>query len=232
MKIIVIGSEGQTGKAIYNLAKTRYDKVIGIDKTQDNTRTKNKEHTNIMHVCIPYSIDFENIVKQYQRQFKPEITIIESTVPPGTTQKLGAVHSPIRGKHPFLLPDIKRQVKFVGADTPQQAKKVMEYYASLGLRAHKAKNSRTTETIKLLNTSYYGLMIAWWKEMLEYCEHHDADYQDLKKFIETTNQYNPRPIFTPPVNGFGGHCVWENAVMLNKTKKSKFLEGVIDVGKM
>jgi len=185
-----------------------------------------------MHVCIPYSLEFNDQVKKYQKKYKPELTIIDSTVPPTTSQALNAVHSPVRGKHPFLLPDIKRQVKFIGADTPQQQKQALEYYASLGLRTYAAKNSVTTETIKLLNTSYYGLMIAWWKEMLDYCKYHNANYKDLKEFIKTTNQYNPRPVFTPPVNGFGGHCVWENAVMLNKQKKSKFLEGIIDVGKM
>jgi UDP-N-acetyl-D-mannosaminuronate dehydrogenase len=45
---------------------------------------------DVMHVCLPCKNEeqFTDIAADYVKQFKPELVIINSTVPPGTTKKV------------------------------------------------------------------------------------------------------------------------------------------------
>src|SRR4051812_21023221 len=69
---------------------------------------------DVLHICIPYSDHFEAIVRGKQHLFSPAFTVIHSTVPIGTSEKLDALHSPVRGKHPQLEESIRTFVKYVG----------------------------------------------------------------------------------------------------------------------
>ena len=94
-KIGILGY-GEIGKSIAKFYKNplvkdlkRDDGLSGID---------------VLHVCIPWNEDFIATVTKEIAEINPKLTIIHSTVAPGTTQKIGGmiVHSPIRGVHPNL----------------------------------------------------------------------------------------------------------------------------------
>ena len=78
-----------------------------------------------LQVCLPCGNQekFADIIKGYVDQYKPKLTIINSTVPPGTTLKVAAAckclvaHSPARGVHinaEHMVWEMKRWTKYVG----------------------------------------------------------------------------------------------------------------------
>ncbi len=74
-----------------------------------------------MHVCYPFQMDdFIGQTARYIDQFKPQLTIVNSTVAVGTTrtiaEKTGSsvVNSPVRGKHVKMFEELCKYAKFVG----------------------------------------------------------------------------------------------------------------------
>src|SRR3989344_5362217 len=92
-KVGIIGY-GEIGKAISKF----YKKPLIKDLNRDD----GLKSVEILHICIPWSDNFVEIVKKEIREIKPKLTIIHSTVSVGATKKIGGrtVHSPVRGVHP------------------------------------------------------------------------------------------------------------------------------------
>ena len=78
-KIGILGY-GEVGKAIAKF----YKKPLIKDLKRDD----NLENSDILNICIPYSKNFVKIVREQIKFSKPELTIIHSTVAPGTKKKL------------------------------------------------------------------------------------------------------------------------------------------------
>src|SRR3990167_1189192 len=116
-KDLIVGL-GEVGKALKEVLSERYE-VDGLDKEN----TKLKDGYDVIHICIPYTIDFVDEVLKYQLLYLKlnGLTIIHSTVPIGTSKKLGAVHSPIRGIHPNLKQGIKTFTKYFGGERAGEA---------------------------------------------------------------------------------------------------------------
>jgi hypothetical protein len=76
---------------------------------------------------------------------------------------------------------------------------------------------------KLIETTYFGLMIAWAQEVERYCDRLHQDYRDVTSFYEEIK-------FFPPVKYFpgviGGHCVMPNIEILGKFEDSALLEAI------
>ncbi len=110
MRTIIIGI-GEVGSALHSVLSEHYNPVSIHDLKVSNA---DDGPYDIMHVCIPYSENFIDIVKAYRARFQPKHVVIHSSVPIGTSRQCGAVHSPIRGLHPLLDTGIKTFVKFLG----------------------------------------------------------------------------------------------------------------------
>ena len=228
-KIGIIGY-GEVGKAIAKFYKK--------PKIKDLNRDDGLTGVEILHICIPYTSDFVKIVKKEIKKIKPKLTIIHSTVAPGTTKKIGpmAVHSPVRGIHPHLHKGIKTFVKYIGADSKKAGNMAKRHLENLGIKAKVFYPSTTTEIGKLLSTTYYGLCIAWHGEMKKICDKYKIDFDKaVTDFNQTYNQgYKKlgkenviRPVLYPPKNGIGGHCVVPNAKILNKYLNSKIINLIL-----
>ena len=228
-KIGILGY-GQVGKAIAKFYKK--------PKIKDLNRDDGLEEVEILNICIPYTNDFVKTAKKEIQEIKPKLTIIHSTVAPGTTKKIGGmiVHSPVRGIHPFLYKGIKTFVKYIGADNKKAGKLAKKHLESLGIRAKVFYPSTTTELGKLLSTSYYGLCIAWHAEMKKICDKFKIDFK--KTVIDFNQTYNQgyvklgkknviRPILVPPNPCIGGHCIIPNAEILKKFFKSESLDLIL-----
>lgn len=197
-----------------------------------------KDKIDIMHICIPYMNDFVGVIVNYIKQYNPELTIINSTVEPGTTHQIfekikkKMVHSPMRGKHPDLKGGILLFVKFVGPVDRESGEFAKEHFESLGVKTEIMNSPVETEIGKLFSTTYYGLCIAWHQEMERICRKFNADFeQAVTRFNESYNEgckvTNPsavRPVLYP---GFiGGHCVMPNVKILKKVIESDFLKAI------
>lgn len=234
-KIGILGY-GEIGQAIakfYGLTGSLPAKI------KDLNRDDGLRGCEILHICIPWSNKFIGIVKKEIKKIRPGLTIIHSTVPPGTVRKIGgmAVHSPIRGIHPHLYKGIKTFTKYVGADNKKAGETAKKHLAGLGIKIKIFYPSLTTEIGKLLDTSYYGLIIAWHGEMKKICDKFGIDFEKaVTDFNQTYNEGYAklgkknviRPVLYPPKRGITGHCIIPNAEILNKYFKSKSLDFILD----
>ncbi len=116
---LVVGL-GEVGSALADVLEWRGPVLRHDIEPRDFT-----EPIEVMHICIPFkfSDQFEEATCGYITRFRPRLTIVNSTVIPGTTRRIAqrtgtpAVYSPVRGKHVRMRQDLLSYVKFVaGAD--------------------------------------------------------------------------------------------------------------------
>jgi UDP-N-acetyl-D-mannosaminuronate dehydrogenase len=233
VKNVLIVGFGEIGKSMYNvIEKSGKYKMF----KKDVEELKLKEKIDVMHVCIPYSENFVDVVAGYITKYKPSLTIINSTVRPGATQKVYekagglVVHSPVRGRHPKLEDGIYRFVKFIGPTTPEAGKKAKEHFDGIGVNSEILKSAVNTEVGKLLCTTYYAVNIAFHQEMNRICAAYGADFDESVTRFNATVTMDiehkiPRPVMFP---GFiGGHCLLPNIELLKKDVKSDFLDDIL-----
>jgi len=229
LKIGILGY-GEVGQAIAKFYKN--------PRIKDLNKDDGLEGVEILHVCIPWSKNFVKLVKKEIKKIKPKLTIIHSTVAPETTKKIGGmiVHSPVRGVHPHLYEGIKTFVKYIGADNKKAGKMAQKHLESLGIKTKVFIPSLTTEIGKLLDTSYYGVVIAWHGEMKKLCDKCGIDFEKaVTDFNKTYNEgYKKlgkpnviRPVLYPPKGSIGGHCIVENAEILKKYFNSRALDLIL-----
>lgn len=223
--IIGVLGYGEVGKAIAQF----YKQPLIKDRDRDDFAGKKLD---VLHVCIPDSSGFGSIVGENIKSTKAKLVIIHSTVAVGKTKKLftkfkNVVHSPIRGIHPHLYDGIKMFVKYVGAENKPLGEKVARHLRSIGIKKVKVvAPSSTTEIGKLLDTTYYGLCIAYHAYANKLCKKVGADFAGA--MTEFNSSYNEgykklgkknvvRPVLYPPQDSkITGHCVVQNAEILNK----------------
>jgi 3-hydroxyisobutyrate dehydrogenase-like beta-hydroxyacid dehydrogenase len=219
MKHFVVGL-GEIGTAIQ-----RVFRCDGVDKKY----VKLPKKVDVLHICIPYSTKFYDIVKTYQITLSPKYTIVHSTVPIGTCDSLNALHAPIRGKHPNLFTSILVFDMFVGGCDSEE---IAEEFANYGIHCIPVDNTRDTEALKLWDTTQYGVMILLNKEIHKFCKKHGLDFNVVYSLANETynegylamkNQQVVRPYLEYIQGEIGGHCVVPNAKMLNSFSAKRIL---------
>lgn len=241
-KVGILGY-GEVGRAV---AKFYGSTSSPQAKIKDLKRDDGLKGVEILHICIPWNSNFINIVKKEIEKIKPKLIIVDSTVAPGTTKKIGdglpracrgVVHSPVRGIHPYLYSGIKTFVKYIGADNKRAGELAKSHLEGLGIKVRVFMPAATTEIGKLFSTSYYGLCVAWHGEMKKICDKAGIDSE--KAVTDFNKTYNEgylklgkrnvvRPVLYPPEDGIGGHCIIENAEVLGKNFKSKALDLILE----
>ena len=243
MLIVGLGEIGHTLFSIYSEKKDAFE-VYGIDIDGAKMHALRQEKSK-----IPYTIDtlqvafpcgtpekFVDIIADYVAQYKPKLTIINSTVPPGTTQKVAdkcnckVVHSPARGVHitaEHMVWEMKRWPKYVGGVTTEAAELAKAHFELLGLHVKLLKGSRETELAKVFETTYRACMISCFQEMHRIARVFGADFDETVDFLEDTHRQRlDRPIMFP---GFiGGHCLIPNTELLLKYYDSKMLRFILE----
>ncbi len=117
----------------------------------------------VMHVCIPFqsSAPFEDVVCGYIERFNPALTIVNSTVLPGTTSALKrrtgkrVAYSPVRGKHVRMAQDLLHYVKYVAAAEPETAALAQAHFERAGMKTRRMDKPETLELAKLAETTYF-----------------------------------------------------------------------------
>jgi UDP-N-acetyl-D-mannosaminuronate dehydrogenase len=235
--ILGYGEVGQAIAKFYRNPRLR-KRFGGQARIKDLSHDDGLAGVEILHICIPWSKNFIKIVKKEIKEIKPKLTIIHSTISPGTTQKISGmvVHSPVRGIHPHLYEGIKKFMKYIGADNEKAGKLAKRHLEDLGMKTKLFVPSVTTEIGKLLDTNYYGLCISWHGEMAKICDKFGVDFKkavtDFNKtynegYIKLNKKNVVRPILYPPKKSIGGHCILLNAKILKKYYKSKALDLIL-----
>ena len=238
-KDLIIGSEGQIAKAIYKCYGNNKNKVLRYDlDSEEHILTANEDNIRCMHICIPCKDKdkFIDIVDNYIYEVKPEIVIIHSTIPLGTSREIYKhlcdktiiVHSPCKGKHPDLYKSIKQTfTKYFGVipNSDIAWHKVMGIFVKLFDKSYYAGKPENTEMAKILCTTEYAWHISIATEFKRYCKENNVDFNLV--YNEFRKDYNEgykemglgkftRPMLEPCKDKILGHCVKENLVNLLK----------------
>ncbi|MEP6686384.1 MAG: hypothetical protein ABJB22_06365 [Verrucomicrobiota bacterium] len=224
-KVVIVGL-GEVGKPLFEIIKTRHE-TFGVDINLPAPLTR----CDIMHVCFPFHDQtFVGQVVAYMRQYQPALTVINSTVAPGTTRLIAVdsgmsvVNSPVRGKHVRMQEEMLHYTKFVGALDPQSGQGAIEHFKGLGMKTRLLTSPEASEIAKLTETTYFGLMIAWAQEIERYCGNLGANYDEVVSFYEEIK-------FFPPVKYLpgiiGGHCVMPNIALLLQKFPSGLLQAIV-----
>jgi len=240
--VLIVGL-GEVGHSLFDLFKEsgKFD-VYGADINQEKTKTivgKAKPPTSIdvMHICYP-CIKQDRFVEtslNYIKELRPKLTIIDSTVPPGTTRKVydsskpPLVHSPIRGMHASLdamKKDMLFWTKYVGGTSKEAAEAAQKHFEKLGLKVKVLKNPEETELAKLFETTYRAWMIACFQEMHRISRHFGADFNEVVDMLEDIHRLRlNKPLHYPSV--IGGHCLIQNTELLQSVYDSEFLRLIL-----
>jgi hypothetical protein len=216
VKTLIIGL-GEVGGALKEVLAPVYEV-----HTKDIEEQSIPDGIEIVHICYRYSYEFGKITRDYLDRFKPRLVNVCTTVPPGTTAKIGnhAVHSTTRGLHPHLATGLMNITKHIGGP---MADEVATYFRKAKVPCLTHKKARTTEVAHLLNNMAYGLNLMYADEMARICRHYGVDYYEaVMKYTETNNSgfrkldhdSKCRMVLTPPNGKIGGHCVVQSAKML------------------
>jgi len=222
MNNLVIGM-GQIGKPIYKILSAVHD-TAAYDQLNNQFA---EQKYDVIHICFghkPNEVeDFKGWVKEYQDRFlkKDGLTVIHSTVSIGVSRTLNAVHSPVRGQHPYLEEGIRTFVKFFGGNRADEA---AEIFRRAGLRVHVFDDQETTELGKLSETTFYALMIEYVKELKRTCDKYNLSFTEV--YTLPAMRYNDgwkklgeeyrMPILSPMMFAQQGHCtipncsLWDN----------------------
>jgi UDP-N-acetyl-D-mannosaminuronate dehydrogenase len=221
---LVVGL-GEVGKPLHTILKRQEPGIIGIDIEPAQV----DKPVGIMHICFPYidSAQFQSAVAGYVLKYAPKVVVINSTAVPGTTRSIETetgvpcVYSPVRGKHTKMVDELLTYVKFVAGTNMQASEQVREHFKAAGMKSETMTTPEALELAKLLETTYFGLLIAWAQEMNRFAETVDADYLEVGKFFREI-AYLPNVLFQPGY--IGGHCVMPNIALLQRRFQSEFLE--------
>ncbi len=224
-KTLVVGL-GEVGGALTEVLERKHPVL-----KHDIERRDFIDPIGIMHICIPFisRAQFEPLAVDYIRRFKPELTIINSTVLPGTTRSISektasaVAYSPVRGKHVKMAKDLLHYVKFVAAGEEEWAEKAAAHFQEHGMKTRTLEKPETLEVAKLGETTYFGVIIAWAQEFNRYVERAGGDYEEATEFFDEVG-FLPRQRYFP---GFiGGHCVIPNINLLLQVESAPLLEAV------
>jgi UDP-glucose/GDP-mannose dehydrogenase family, central domain len=228
---LVVGL-GEVGGALSQVLR-RTGRVL----EHDIERCEFDEPIGVMHLCIPFKrqADFEATALSYIQRFKPELTIINSTVVPGTSRAIAErakspiAYSPVRGKHIRMAEDLLRYRKFVAGSDDNAASRAAEHFRAAGMTTQCISKLETLELAKLGETTYFGVLIAFAQELNRYANRVDGDYAEALDFFEEVD-FLPNTKYFP---GFiGGHCVIPNIDLMRTIASSPMLEAVLESNRL
>jgi UDP-N-acetyl-D-mannosaminuronate dehydrogenase len=240
--VLIIGL-GEVGRSLYDLfSENSSFEVHGYDVNEEMAkkltgRNELRRDVDVMHICIPCKKEetFVQMAVDYIRKVKPKLTIIDSTIPPGTTQKIYEItkaaiaDSPIRGMHKnveTMKNDIRFWTKYVGGSTLQSATEAKKHFEKLGLKVKVLKSPAETELAKLFETTYRAWMIACFQEMHRISRHFNADFEQVIDMLEEIHRVDlNKPLHYPDV--IGGHCLIPNTELLLSVYDSEFLRLIL-----
>jgi UDP-N-acetyl-D-mannosaminuronate dehydrogenase len=218
--VLVVGL-GEIGRPLLEILREAHD-AAGRD-----IENRPVDGVQVLHLCFPYTPDFVSSAARYVSQYEPGVVVVNGTVVPGTTREIQektgvpAVYSPVRGKHARMTEELRRYRKFVAGTSAQAVALVEDHFAAAGMTTQRMSSPEALELAKLLETTYFGMLVAWAQEMDRFADAVDADYWETTAFLEEID-------FLPPV-GFqpgyiGGHCVMPNLDLLEQVRRSRFID--------
>ena len=220
--VLVVGL-GEVGRPLLEILRGAH-RAVGRD-----VEDRGFHGVQVLHICFPFGPDFIASASRYVSCYQPEVVVVNSTVVPGTTKVIEeetgtrAVYSPVRGKHVRMAEELRRYRKFVAGTSDEAVAIVEDHFTAAGVTTQRMSSFESLELAKLLETTYFGVLIAWAQEMDRFAASAEVDYWETIRFFEEID-------FFPPVSfepGYiGGHCVMPNLELLELVRQSLFIDTV------
>lgn len=147
------------------------------------------------------------------------LVILESTVPPGTTEELvvpilersglaagrdfQVVHAPERVLPGQIMRELVQNDRILGGIDKASAERARDLYRSFVTGEIFLTDDTTAELVKLVENTYRDVNIALANELARICEKVPANVWEV---IELANKH-PRVNILQPGPGVGGHCI-------------------------
>lgn len=226
--VIIVGL-GEIGKPLYSILSKTYS-CVGVDIKPVSPNGP----CSVLHICYPFQIgDFVDVTTNYIEKYRPQLTIINSTVTPGTTRQIqqasrtALAYSPVRGKHVRMQQDLLRYKKFVSGCDAATTDAALHHFDRAGFKTASFRTPEVGELSKLLETTWLGVLVGWAQEAERFAASFGTSYEEVNSFIEEVD-FLPSHIFP----GFiGGHCVMPNIDLLKRSFDSRFLDAIVESNK-
>jgi UDP-N-acetyl-D-mannosaminuronate dehydrogenase len=230
---VVVGI-GEIGKPIYELVSGSH-RTLPLDPVWYPENEGKTVPCDFMHICIPGELpDFNEIVLEYVVKYKPLFVLVHSTVTPGTCAFLQTktevpiITSPVHGKHHNnqMKKDMLRYPKYVGLPNGSLdyiGAAVNDHLASMGFADIRiTEGTEEVEWLKVLSTTYFGLIIAWHQEIERICDEFNLEFDKVIDIFKYQDDIKP-PHYSGVV---GGHCVMQNIKMIKEIWPSDLLDWI------
>jgi UDP-N-acetyl-D-mannosaminuronate dehydrogenase len=226
-EVVLVVGLGEVGRPLLNILSRTFE-CLGVDISPIAA----ERPCSVLHICYPFHIrDFVGATANYIIKYAPRLTIIHSTVAPGTTRSIQkaagtdrVVYSPVRGKHARMEADMMRYKKFVAASSLHIAREAEFHLANAGFETASFRTLEIGELSKLLETTYLGLLVAWAQEIERFAESYGGSADEVNAYIREID-FLPSHIFPGII---GGHCVMPNIGILRAQFGSKFLDAIVE----
>ncbi len=232
---------GEIGKAVSQICEQGGYNVYVRELNYDNIKGKSIDY---LHVSIPEknNDEYVEIVSKAIVEVKPKLTIINSSVTPGTTRaiykktKALIVHSPVIGVHPHLYESIRYHFpKIVGPINIESLQEVKKHFKKLKLKIEVYDSPEESESAKLIDLIYYAWNIIFCKWVNEVCEIKGLNFDQV--YTRHNEIYNEgykklrsnvvRPILKPMPGPIGGHCTVPDAILYEKYLPNRLTKFII-----
>ena len=193
------------------------------------TATTEPPEADIYVIAVPTPITAErsadlSYVESATKALAPrlrggELVLLESTSPPGTTERIGAwiaearpdlaagsillAHCPERVLPGRVMIELVENDRVIGGVTHEAAERAAELYRTFCKGELIITDARTAELAKLVENSYRDVNIAFANELSLIADRLDIECGEL---IEIAN-HHPRVNILDPGPGVGGHCI-------------------------
>ncbi|HUS50778.1 MAG TPA: hypothetical protein VMZ91_11480 [Candidatus Paceibacterota bacterium] len=231
---------------------------MSFDEERGKSDVKNLEDLNkygldFAFVCVPTPMGKDgrcdtSIVEEVVRRIKAKTIIIESTIAPGTTEKLEKE----TGKNILFTPEYFGETKnhplsslnmrnfFIIGGRPEVRIRLVRLYKDI-FQAHikfGLYDSRTAEVIKYMENSFLGTKLIFCEEFARICDAFKVDYYQVREGWLMDPRINPSHTFpnkdgTP---GFGGKCLPKDISAIIKASEKaghnpEFLKAMFEYNK-
>ncbi|MGQ9684595.1 MAG: hypothetical protein ACUVX9_18890 [Anaerolineae bacterium] len=185
---------------------------------------------DVLHICYPSQIgDFVATTTAYIDEYRPRLAIIHSTVVPGTSRAVWqraacpTAYSPVRGKHTRMREQLLEYTKYVAGATEAAGQRAAAHLQGAGFTVNVMSSCEALELAKLVETTYFGVLLGWAQEVERFCGALGVKYDEVMAFTEEV-PYLPPVVFRPGY--IGGHCVMPNADLLEQVRTSPFIDAM------
>lgn len=198
------------------------DALEALSEAAAGTEAPRRESTTVVNSVNRHCADrsyVEAAVESIAPVLRPgNLVIIESTVPPGTTEhvilpilerygwtrhNILLAHAPERVIPGAIIRELVENDRVIGGLTPAATQAAKELYSTLVKGKIFTTDATTAEFVKLIENTYRDVNIALANEFALVAEHLGIDVQES---IALANRH-PRVNILKPGPGVGGHCI-------------------------